>query len=148
MLKFLETYWIDKCNVEIKLSKFEINEIKRRFDKYNIRLVAFALLCYAKKFADKNGVFTLSLCGLSGWLGIYNSNLSVYIKELVDFGFVEKERSYGLYSVRRNKFYSKSMILRIKISFDDNFDFTFYDKEIRKEFEKIFNYDWKHIVII
>ena len=92
-------------NIEIKISKEDIDEIKRRFDKYNTRLTAFAILCFAKKHADKNGMFYISQMGLSNWINIAQPNLSNRcLKELIGFGYIEKVNKGDLRTFKiRNK---------------------------------------------
>ena len=53
-------------NVEIKISKTDIEEIEMRFDKPKL-LVALAIL-YAKANADKNGEFCISSVALGAWV--------------------------------------------------------------------------------
>jgi hypothetical protein len=92
-------------NIEIRISKEDIEEINKRFDKYNTKLTAFAMLCFAKKYADKNGIFYMSRIGLSNWLGIDQCNLTNrHLKELIDFGYLEKLSQNELkYIKRKNK---------------------------------------------
>ena len=80
-----------KENVEIKISKADIEEIEMRFDKPKTKLVALAILCYAKANADKKGEFCLSSVALGAWLGIHSSNIRRnYLRELVEFGYISK----------------------------------------------------------
>lgn len=131
-------------NVEIKISNEDITEIIKRFDKYNTRLTAFAVLCFAKKYADKNGMFYMSRTGLANWIGIDSTNLSNrHIKELIDFGYLEKVSQNEIkYIQRRNKHVSKMLIYKIKVNFKNIGDYIFQDINIREEYEKIMsNYD-------
>lgn len=78
-------------NVEIKISKTDIEEIEMRFDKPKTKLVALAILCYAKANADKNGEFCISSVALGAWLDIHSSNIRRnYLRELVEFGYISK----------------------------------------------------------
>jgi hypothetical protein len=131
-------------NIEIKISKEDINEIVKRFDKYNTRLTAFAILCFAKKHADKNGMFYMSRIGLSNWIKIDQTSLSSrHIKELVDFGYLEKASYNDIKFIKkRNKHVSKTLIYRIKVNYNNSGEFIIYDNDFRKEFEEIIiNYD-------
>lgn len=51
----------------VRVSRREVQEIARRFDRKNTRLAALAMLCYAKVFSDTNGEFAISSVSL-GWL--------------------------------------------------------------------------------
>lgn len=78
-------------NPEVRVSRREVQEIIRRFDRKNTRLAALAMLCYAKVFADLKGEFAISSVSLGCWLGIADSNLrGIYLKELLDFGYLSK----------------------------------------------------------
>lgn len=73
------------------INEGDIEEIRRRFDSKNTRMVALALLAYGKVCANKNGECDLSLYGLSRWLGIDYANLSSrHFKEVVDFGLITR----------------------------------------------------------
>lgn len=129
-------------SVEIKISKNDIEEIKKRFDKYNTQLTAFAILCFAKKHADKNGLFYISQVGLSNWIGIHDTNISNrYIKELIDFKYLNKvSRNKIKYIARRKKTVSKLLVYKMKVDYSNNGIYIFKDQNIREEFEKLFSY--------
>lgn len=75
----------------VRVSRREVQEIARRFDRKNTRLAALAMLCYAKVFSDTNGEFAISSVSLGCWLGIADSNLrGIYLRELVDFGYLSR----------------------------------------------------------
>lgn len=128
-------------NVEIKISKEDIEEIKRRFDKYNTRLTAFALLCFAKKHADRNGIFYISRVGLSNWIGIKQSNLSNrHIKELVDFGYIEKLSVNDIRFIKRKNLHiSKVLMLKMKVDFKNEGEHLIQDYDFRQECENLFS---------
>ncbi len=78
-------------NPKIYVSSEDIAEIKRRFDAGKIRMVALAMLCYAKTFANANGEFSISLAALADWVGLSRGNISTrYINELIEFEYVNK----------------------------------------------------------
>ena len=125
--------------IEIKINKEDIEEIIKRFDKYNTRLTAFAILCFAKKHANKNGMFYMSKIGLSNWIGIEQANLSNrYIKELIDFSYIEKVSKNDIKHIRiKNKQVSKMLIYKIKVKYNNIGEYIIEDYDIRKEFENI-----------
>ena len=126
-------------NIEIRISKDDIKEILKRFDRYNSRLTAFAILCFAKKHANKNGMFYMSRIGLSNWIGIDQTALSSrYIKELVDFMYIEKISKNDIKHIKiKNKQVSKILIYKIKIKYDNIGEYIVEDYNIKKEFENI-----------
>ena len=80
-----------KDNIVVRINGKDIIEIGRRFDGRNVRLLALALLCYAKANDNRDGEFYISSVALGSWIGIANSNiLSRYLPELEDFGYVKK----------------------------------------------------------
>lgn len=73
----------------VKINKNDIENINRRFDSKKTKLVALAMLCYAKAHANKNGEFNISMTSLSSWTGVNRQMLGrKYIKELVDYEYL------------------------------------------------------------
>lgn len=128
-------------NIEIKISEEDIEEIKKRFDRFNTRLTAFAILCFAKSHADKNGIFCISGIGLSNWIGIDHGSLSKrHIKELIDFVYLEKLNKNNLkYLKKKNKHISSALLYKIKVPLLNEGKFIIKDYNIRQEFENIFD---------
>jgi hypothetical protein len=125
--------------VEVKISQDDIDEIKKRFDKYNTQITAFAILCFAKIYADDSGVFKMSSVGLSNWTGIARTNMYVYLNELIDFKYIEKISKTQLIKLRRkNKTISKLCAYKINVNYNNKGGFVFYDNNIQEEFEKLF----------
>lgn len=86
-------------NVTVKISEEDVKEIKRRFDTKNTKLLALALLCYAKACADKDKTFSVSLSAVAQWTGInYSRIISNYFPQLVKFEYIEKNKSISHYS--------------------------------------------------
>jgi len=127
-------------NVDVFISNADIYEIIKRFDKYNPRLTAFAILCYAKMYADKKGIFYLSRVGLSNWLKIAETHLSSrYLKELINFDYVKKVSNNKNYHIigGMDKFVSKIIPYKINVNFVNKGNFVVKDNNIRREFEDI-----------
>ena len=69
----------------------DIEEIRKRFDSKNTRLLALALLAYGKACANKYGDCNVSLLGVANWLHVDYSNLvNRSFKELIDFGYIAR----------------------------------------------------------
>ena len=78
-------------DVVAHISEEDIEEIRKRFDSKNTRMLALALLAYGKVCAAANGECTVSMVGMSNWLNIAYPNLvNRHMQELIDFGYVSK----------------------------------------------------------
>lgn len=142
----IQKVWNDKYpivdNISIYINNQDVEEINKRFDKYNTKLTAFAILCYAKKYADKNGIFQMSLIGLSNWVGIQQQNISTrIIKELIDFKYIDKiDKSKFLKIIRKKHSITHPLVYKINTEISNLGDCEFNDSNIRDEFDKIFAY--------
>lgn len=76
-------------NCSVYVNKDDINIIIKKFDTYEERIVALAVLCYAKIYKDSNGDFKLSISSLANWLGMERKTVSKYIRKLCDFDFIK-----------------------------------------------------------
>ena len=75
----------------VYISEKDVEEIRRRFDTKNTRMLALALLCYGKVAADKSGECAISLLAISNWIGIDVSNvMNRYLPHMYTFKFVTK----------------------------------------------------------
>lgn len=80
-----------KDNPKLCVSEDDINRIVELFDASKTRLLALAILCYAKIYANSNGEFSVSVSALSNWIGISQSSLvKRYIPELEQLGYLSK----------------------------------------------------------
>ena len=122
-----------KDNIVIK-----ITEIKNRFDTKNTRLTALAMLCIAKGYADRDREFQVSIIALSVWLNISNTHLSgIYIKELVDFDYLEKINSEKIFSWNK-KTKSKHVRYKIKVPLFNNGTYELVNNDIHRLYSEIF----------
>jgi hypothetical protein len=127
-----------KDNIVIKISEQDVKEIKNRFDTKNTRLAALAMLCIAKGYADRDREFQVSLIALSAWLGIANTNLSgLYIKELIDFGYIEKISDEKVFSWNK-KTKSKHIRYKINVPLSNDGIYEIFNNDIHKLYEDIF----------
>lgn len=119
------------------ISKADVNEINRRFDRKRSKLLAFALLCYGKVFADKDGEFSLSLRELEVWTGISKSSISsVHMQELIDFKYIEIVNAKKVYH-KHNKTLSFRTRFKLLVPFKDEGDMQATD-DITESFTEIF----------
>ena len=111
-----------KGGTVVRVGEDDIKEITDRFDSHKSRLVALAVLCYAKVYADKDRSFHMSAVALGSWLGISNSVLgSRYMKELIEFGYVSRADAQGpRFSWRGkgacHKYYTYTMLVPLRDS--------------------------------
>ena len=126
-------------DVCIYINDNDIGEINKRFDKYNTKLTAFAILCFSKKYANSNGIFQMSLVGLSNWVGIQHTNISGrIIKELVDFNYIEKiNKNNYLRIIRKNHSITHPIIYKINVPIENYGNYIFRDNNIKEEFQEI-----------
>lgn len=124
----------------IRVSKEDVQEIVRRFDKKNTRLCALGFLVYAKQFADQKGVFDIPMVAFGKWIGIaYNNISSNYIHELEDFEYIER---YAPKVTRfRNKPRTRSPKFIIKVPILNCGEYTLQENDIRKLYDDIFIYE-------
>lgn len=80
-----------KDNPKLCVSEEDINRIVELFDASKTRLLALAILCYAKIYANSNGEFNISVSAMSDWIGVSQSSLvKRYIPELEQLGYLKK----------------------------------------------------------
>lgn len=78
-------------NVNIRISEKDVNRIVRLFDSKKARMLALALLCFAKAHANRDGVFNVSISALADWIGVSRTSITVdYLPELITLGYIEK----------------------------------------------------------
>ena len=128
-----------KDNVIVKINQNDINEIDKRFDSKNTKLVALAMLCYAKAYADRDKEFTISSIAMGSWLKIDAGNLrSIYLKELIDFDYISKVQTpTNNYTWNKNN-KSKSCRYKINVDIHNTGCFVLIDNDIISLFNKIF----------
>lgn len=97
---------------EVFISMADIEEIRKRFDNKNTRMLALALLAYGKACAGANRECTVSMIGVANWLNIAYSNLiNRNLQELIDFGYVSK-----VDTAKKWKHSKRSQVTRIKFN--------------------------------
>lgn len=77
-------------DVTVFINDNDIAEIKARFAKRKIRLLALGMLAYAKCTADENSVFDVSVVGMADWLGLTLSSVRRWLTILEECGFMQK----------------------------------------------------------
>ena len=127
-------------NSDIYINDDDIARIKARFDTKNVRMVALAILCYSKAFADKDGNFNLSTVSLGNWVGFSRTNISsYYLKELIDFSYVEKVNYKKKKTYTWNKkTVARSLVLKLKVPTVNEGKYKIKDNDIRALYDEVF----------
>lgn len=60
-----------------------------KFDTYEERIIALAILCYAKTYSDRYGHFQLSQAALGKWLKMERKTISKHIQQMIGSNFIE-----------------------------------------------------------
>lgn len=79
-----------RSGVTTRISDDDIREINRHFDNRRVKWLALAVLAYGKAVADEHGECDISLVGLAEWLDLDYSSVRRWIKEMIDFSYIEK----------------------------------------------------------
>ena len=123
-------------NVDVFINESDIEEIRKRFDSKNTRMLALALLSYAKASNPHNGECSVSLLGISNWLNMNHSNVvNRHFRELIDFGYISKVEPKHKWKVN-----SRNEMMRIKflIPFINSGSERITDNNIAAVFNKHF----------
>lgn len=122
----------------IRVNDEDVLEITKRFDRQNVRLVALALLCYAKQFANQDNEFKLPITAFGDWIGIaYNNVAARYMPEIIDFGFVSKGESQT--RSWRGSAKSESPTFRMCFPIENSGRHILQGNDVRKLYQEIFD---------
>lgn len=121
----------------VKINQKDRDTISRITTNPKTRLVALALLCYAKAYGNKNREFHISSVSLGAWIGMHRSQLKRrYIQELIDFEYLEeleKPKNNYTWSNPQNTKY------RIQASLHNSGEYELVQNDIRKLYEEVFS---------
>lgn len=127
-----------KDNAIIKINQGDVDEINSRFDSKNTKLVALAVLCYAKAYANRDKIFSVSSTALSEWVKISVTSVSGrHMKELCDFGYISKippaKNGYAWAQKDMNNMY------RLNVDIHNNGGYVLADNNILDLYSEIFS---------
>lgn len=127
-----------KDNVAVKINESDIQEIKHRFDNPKTRLVALAILCYAKTYANRDKEFNVSSIALGEWLRIDSSNIRrKYLKELIEFEYISVVDSLkNTYKWDGNS--QQSYTYKINVPILNSGNYTLEDNKISVLYDSLF----------
>lgn len=127
----------------VYISTSDVATIKDKFDTYEERLVALAVLCYAKAYADYNGRFTLSASALSHWLTFQSKHLRKYLNRLIDLEYIKLVSKGDINSWYKNTVVVTIDTYKMIVPFDNVGEFELVDNNIEQLYEDAFlNTTW------
>lgn len=104
------------------------------------RKVALAMLCNAKAFANKKGVFQASTEAIGSWIGLSGANIrNRNIKRLCEWRYIEKvDTDRGKGSGRFTKYNREQSCFRMLVPFSGNDGEELVDNDIGALYTKLF----------
>jgi len=127
------------CDPIVKINKRDVEIINSRFDNKKTKLIALAMLCYAKAYANKENEFHISTVALSAWSGLHRKTIaSRYIKELIDFGYLETVKKFCANREWSGSYRLQSTKYRIKLNLHNSGDNILEGNDIRLLFSRLF----------
>ena len=122
----------------VRVSEDDVFEIVKRFDRRKVRITAFALLLYAKAFADENGEITFSYAELSAWTGLDASSIrKTYMPELLMFKFCEMARTDNRPFFKHGKTIHPRTKIKLLVPIQQDGEYEF-DDDFIPQFDQIF----------
>lgn len=122
----------------VKINKQDVANINRRFDSKKTKLVALAMLCYAKAYANEDGEFNISLTSLSAWTGVNRHMLGrKYIKELVDYEYLTVVSKYESKNYWEFQYREQSTKYRLNFKLVNTGDFELENNDLQELYAKL-----------
>ena len=122
----------------IYINDTDIGIIQRDFDSYYERIVALAVLCYAKAYA-KDNKFKISQIALEHWLNINHRTLSKYFKMLEEFDYIGKVQGGDIHSWYNKYVVAESYTYEILVPCENTGKHQLVDNNIFDLYDVIFN---------
>ena len=122
----------------IYINDTDIGIIQRDFDSYYERIVALAVLCYAKAYA-KDNKFKISQIALEHWLNINHRTLSKYFKMLEEFDYIGKVQGGDIHSWYNKYVVAESYTYEILVPCENTGKYQLVDNNIFDLYDVIFN---------
>lgn len=123
----------------VKISKKEIDAIKRIASTRREKILAVALLCCAKAYADADGMFSISFSRLAGWIGCDVENLRKReLDVLTTFGYVEIHAAEDTYRGWKKEVRRNLLRYRVRIPYAQDGEYELLDNDIIGLCERIF----------
>lgn len=123
----------------IFVSDEDIDEITSRFDTYYERMVALAVLCYGKAYADSSGKFKISKRMLGQWLKFNPKTIKKYMDTLIALGFIRLYEEGGLSSWYNKTVVSQLNTYELLVSFENVGKYQLSDNNIADLYHRAFS---------
>lgn len=122
----------------VYISSEDISEIVNRFDTYYERMVALAVLCYGKIYADKDGKFKLSKRALGHWLGFNQKTIKKYIDNLINLDYISMYEEGGLSSWYNKTVISQLNTYSLSVNYENTGEYKLIENDIASLYAEIF----------
>ena len=123
----------------VYVNEKDISEITSRFDTYYERMVALAVLCYGKAYADPSGKFKISKRMLGQWLNFNQKTIKKYMDSLINLGFMRLYEEGGLSSWYNKTVVSQLNIYELLIPVTNTGEHKLVDNNIADLYSRIFS---------
>lgn len=123
----------------VYISDEDIDRIIERFDTYYERMVALAVLCYGKAYADASGKFKISKRMLGQWLKFNPKTVKKYMDNLVGLGFIQLYEEGGLSSWYNKTVVSQLNTYELLVPFDNTGNYKLVDNDIVGLYHRAFS---------
>lgn len=129
-----------RCGTTVCISSEDILLISLHALNRTDKMVALALLCCAKAFADSKGVFVASVSALSSWTGLDRSNmLNRQIKRLEKAGYLKRFLSQSSMRGWKENYLRNKSRFKILVDYDMDGEYKLVDNDIRRLYEECFH---------
>lgn len=125
---------------KVAISPEDVEAIIEHSPTDNDRKVALALLCNAKAFADKKGVFQASTEAIGNWVGMSGANVrGRNIKRLCEWQYIEKiDTDKGKASGRFSKYHRTSSCFKLLVPWKNSGGVELVDNDIDSLYDALF----------
>lgn len=127
-------------NVEVYINQEDIDNINSWFYNKNTKLIALAVLCYAKVNSNKNREFSISSYDIGAWVDIHHSSIRRrYLNELIEFGYLEKIKVPVNSKNWNNSKEDGCTRYKLNVDYYNSGEYKLIDNDIYKLYKEIFD---------
>lgn len=126
-------------DVDVYINKNDVQQITCRFDSKNAKIIALAILCYAKVVAEDGEWFDMSEAALAKWVDIRRSNVSsYYMKEMVNYGYLDKTKPKKATYTWNRTTHAKRAKLKLHVPIQNVGEYKLVDNDIERLYREVF----------
>ncbi len=130
----------------VRINDWDADDVVCLFDTYEERIVALAVLCYAKIYSDADGCFKLSIAALADWLCMERKTVVKYLKTLVGLNFIKQQDTSTVSSWYQKIVTSTCNTYQLNFKTTNEGEFIMEDNDIDKLYDSIFvSGEWHNI---